>query len=153
MKKIGKYITVAVLSVCLFCLSAIPSFAYTEGYFRYEITDGVLTITEYFGREEEATVQNMIAGTPVSVIGENVFNEEEDVIIDITLAAEDKPTTAEDGAIAEAGDNAPAPENSPEAPAEKAPNNNTLLCVIIYAVAVIAVAAVGIIVFVKRKKK
>ncbi|MGN0578823.1 MAG: hypothetical protein ACI4J4_09390 [Ruminiclostridium sp.] len=152
MKKIGKYITAAVLAVCLFCMTAIPSFAYTEGYFRYEITDGVLTITEYFGREEEVTVQNMIAGTPVSVIGENVFHEEEDVIIDITPAGEDKPT-AEDGAITEAGDNAPAPENSSEAPAEKAPNNNTLLCVIIYAVAVIAVAAVGIIVFVKRKKK
>ncbi len=128
MKKIGKYITAAVLAVCLFCLSAIPSFAYTEGYFRYEITDGVLTITEYFGREE-------------------------DVIIDITLAAEDKPTAAEDGAITEAGDNAPAPENSPEAPAEKPQNNNMLVSVIIYTVAVIAVAAVAIIVFAKRKKK
>ncbi len=319
MKKIGKYITAAVLAVCLFCLSAIPSFAYTEGYFRYEITDGVLTITEYFGREEEVTVPNMIAGKPVSVIGENVFpegcgvkrvnlpdtimkvhansfagsitvvynsnittttttaapqtetapgivttpqntatkpvvtsagnadnspvitetriengavyieevtegeenddepedigeggmEEDEDVIIDITPAdtsvpdyiviapgtetvseavttkpaedvgavsasseksgeaaattddngeaaatssAEDKPATAEDGAIAEPGDNAPAPENSAEDPAEKPQNNNMLVSVIIYTVAVIAVAAVAIIVLAKRKK-
>ena len=316
MKKIGKYITAAILSVCLFCLSAIPVFAYTEGYFRYEITDGVLTITEYFGREEEVTVPNMIAGKPVSVIGENVFpegcgvkrvnlpdtimkvhansfagsitvvynsnittttttaapqtgtspgivttpqntgtnpvvtsagnaenspvvtetrtengavyieevtededepedigeggmEEDEDVIIDITptdtsvpdyiviapgtgtvseavttkpaedvgavsasseksgeaaattddngeaaatSSAEDKPATAEDGAIAEPGDNAPAPENSAEAPAEKPQNNSTLLYVIIYAVAAIAVVAVVIIVLVKRKK-
>ena len=46
MKKIAKYITAAVLAVWLFCFSAIPALAYTEGYFRYEITDGVLTITE-----------------------------------------------------------------------------------------------------------
>ena len=75
MRKTIKYIMAAVLAVCLFCLSAIPAFAYTEGYFRYEITDGVLTITEYFGREESVTVPNMIAGTPVSIIGENVFPE------------------------------------------------------------------------------
>ena len=318
MKKTIKYITAAVLSVCLFCLSTIPAFAYTEGYFRYEITDGVLTITEYFGREEDVTVPNMIAGTPVSIIGENVFpegcgvkrvnlpdtimkvhansfaggiavvynsnittttttaapqtgtapgivttqqntgtnpavtsagnadnspvitetrtengavyieeedgedeieedigeggmEEDEDVIIDITpaetsvpdyieivpgtgtvseavttkpavtdegaistsanengeaaattdetggatatSAAENKPATAEDVAITEAGDNAPATENSPEASADKPQNNSTLLYVIIYAAAAIAVAAVVIIVLVKRKKK
>ena len=69
-----------------------------------------------------------------------------------TSAGEDKPTTAEDGAIAEPGDNAPAPENSAEAPAEKPQNNSTLLYVIIYAVAAIAVVAVVIIVLVKRNK-
>ncbi|MGN0656482.1 MAG: hypothetical protein ACI4KR_06795 [Ruminiclostridium sp.] len=316
MKKIAKHITAAILSVCLFCMTAISALAYTEGYFRYEITDGVLTITEYFGREEDVTVPNMIAGTPVSVIGENVFpegcgvkrvnlpdtimkvhansfaggitvvynsnittttttaapqtgttteivttpqntgtnpavtsagnadnspvitetrtengavyieevtededepedigeggmEEDEDVIIDITpadtsvpdyiviapgtgtvsetattkpaateesaastsanengeaaaatdetgeaatTAGEDKPT-AEDGAIAEPGDNAPATENSPESSADKLQNNSTLVSVIIYAVAAIAVAAVVIIVLVKRKKK
>lgn len=73
MKKIAKYITAAVLAVCLFCMTAISAAAYTEGYFRYEVTDGVITITEYFGREENVTVPNMIAGTPVSIIGENVF--------------------------------------------------------------------------------
>lgn len=73
MKKIARYITAAVLAACLFCMTAISTFAYTEGYFRYEITDGVLTITEYFGREENVTVPNMIAGTPVSVIGSGVF--------------------------------------------------------------------------------
>ena len=75
MKKITKYITAAALAVWLFCLTAISANAYTEGYFRYEVTDGVITITEYFGREENVTVPNMIAGTPVSVIGENVFPE------------------------------------------------------------------------------
>ncbi|MGN0657205.1 MAG: hypothetical protein ACI4KR_10470 [Ruminiclostridium sp.] len=312
MKKISKYIISAILSVCLFCFSAISALAYTEGYFRYEITDGVLTITEYFGREENVTVPNMIAGTPVSVIGENVFpegcgvkrvnlpdtimkvhsnsfagsitvvyesniiattttaapqtgtapeivttpqntggnstvtsgssatskssaenapvitgtriengavyieedtdgedeiedigeggmEEDENLIIEITpsetstpsyiefvpgagtvseavttksavtegetagasvdengeattTVAEDKPVTAEDGAIAEPVDNTPAPENSAEAPAEKAQDNNMLTSVIIYAVAVVAVAVVGIIIFVKRKK-
>ena len=317
MKKIAKYITAAVLAVCLFCLSAIPAFAYTEGYFRYEITDGVLTITEYFGREESVTVPNMIAGKPVSIIGENVFpegcgvkqvnlpdtimkvydnsfgssiavvynsnittttttaapdtgtaheivstpqntgtnpavtsaasrenapiitetrtengavyieevtedeeepeeigeggmEEDEDVIIDITPvetsvpdyiviapgtgtvsealttkpavtaegtastsanengetgavtdesgegeatpAPDSKPTEA-DGAITEAGDNVPANENSPEATADKPAVSNTLLCVIIYAVAVIAVAAVVLIVLARRKQK
>lgn len=314
MKKIEKYITAAILSVCLFFMTAIPVFAYTEGYFRYEITDGVITITEYFGREEEVTVPNMIAGTPVSVIGENVFpegcgvkrvnlpdtimkvhsnsfagsitvvynsnittttttaapqtgtapeivttqqntganptttsvvsadnspvitetrtengavyieedtvdedepedigeggmEEDEDVIIDITpadtsvpdyiviapgtgtvseasttkplddigavstsanasgeaaaatdetgeaaaTAPEDKPTAAEEK-ITEPGDNAPATENSPEASADKPQNNNMLVSVIIYTVAVIAVAAVVIIVLAKRKK-
>ncbi|MGN0619658.1 MAG: hypothetical protein ACI4J7_11625 [Ruminiclostridium sp.] len=73
MKKIAKYITAAVLAVCLLCMTAISALAYTEGYFRYEVTDGVITITEYFGREENVTVPNMIAGTPVSIIGENVF--------------------------------------------------------------------------------
>lgn len=73
MKKIVKYITVAVLVVWLLCMTAISALAYTEGCFRYEVTDGVITITEYFGREENVTVPNMIAGTPVSIIGENVF--------------------------------------------------------------------------------
>lgn len=73
MKKIAKYITAAVLAVSLFCMTAISALAYTEGYFRYEVTDGVITITEYFGREENVAVPNMIAGTPVSIIGENVF--------------------------------------------------------------------------------
>ncbi len=316
MIKIARYITAAVLAACLLCMTAISALAYTEGCFRYEVTDGVITITEYFGREENVTVPSMIAGTPVSIIGENVFpdgcgvkqvnlpdtimqvqdnsfgasvnvvyatipeqtttaapvpvepivtepsvsentgaapvmpytsaadivttrtddgavyiveetaednteelaedigeggmEEDEDVIIDITpadtsvpdyiviapgtgtvseasttkplddigavstsanengeaaavtddngeavatSAGEDKPTTAEDGAIAEAGDNAPATENSPEASAEKPQNNSTLLYVIIYAAAAIAVAAVVIIVLIKRKKK
>ena len=73
MKKIAKYITAAVLAACLLCMTAISALAYTEGCFRYEVTDGVITITEYFGREENVTVPSMIAGTPVSIIGENVF--------------------------------------------------------------------------------
>lgn len=73
MKKIVKYITAAVLMVWLLCMTAISALAYTEGCFRYEVTDGVITITEYFGREENVTVPSMIAGTPVSIIGENVF--------------------------------------------------------------------------------
>ena len=73
MKKIAKYITAAVLAAYLLCMTAIPALAYTEGCFRYEVTDGVITITEYFGREENVTVPSMIAGTPVSIIGENVF--------------------------------------------------------------------------------
>ena len=68
-----------------------------------------------------------------------------------TSASEDKPTATE-GENTEAGENAPANENNPEASAEKPQGSNTLLYVMIYVGAVIAVAAVAIVVLVKRKK-
>ena len=69
-----------------------------------------------------------------------------------TSASEDKPTATE-GENTEAGENAPANENNPEASAEKPQGSNTLLYVMIYVGAVIAVAAVVLIVLSRRRKK
>ena len=80
MKRIIKSCTV--LIVCL-ALCSIPCFAqtYTEGAFYYELEGESITITGYFGREEEITVPETIAGYPVNVIGSGAFANSESVKI------------------------------------------------------------------------
>lgn len=49
--------------------------AYSEGYFKYDIEDGSVIITEYFGKSEEVTVPAMIGGYPVNTIAEGAFQD------------------------------------------------------------------------------
>lgn len=71
--------TITVLLSLLLCLSllALPAYAdgetYSEGYFYYTVQDQAITITGYFGREEEVTVPSSIAGAPVSRIASGAF--------------------------------------------------------------------------------
>ncbi len=74
MKRIIKSCTVLIVCLALF---NIPCFAqtYTEGAFYYELEGESITITGYFGREEEITVPETIAGYPVNTIGSGAFAE------------------------------------------------------------------------------
>ena len=58
------------------CGTSITAFAateYVDGYLRYIVEDGSVTITGYNGRESEVTVPSKIAGTPVNTIGAGAF--------------------------------------------------------------------------------
>lgn len=69
---------ISIMLVMLLC--SIPVFgasAYTEGFFEYQIEDDSVTITDYFGKESEVTVPNMIAGNPVSKIAKGAFYNKE----------------------------------------------------------------------------
>lgn len=63
-----------VLIICI-VLICTPCFAqtYTEGAFYYELEGESITITGYFGREEEIYVPEIIAGYPVNGIGDGAF--------------------------------------------------------------------------------
>ncbi|MGN0606863.1 MAG: leucine-rich repeat protein, partial [Oscillospiraceae bacterium] len=55
---------------------AMTASAYTEGYFRYEVSEdgGCNYITEYFGREETVTVPSIIVSKPVYSIKSGTFS-------------------------------------------------------------------------------
>jgi len=63
---------VFLLLCILFALCAAAE-QYSEGYFLYTVTDDSVTITGYFGREENVQVPSTIAGLPVNTIGEGAF--------------------------------------------------------------------------------
>lgn len=53
--------------------------AYTEGYFHYMVEENAVTITEYFGSQNEVTVPSMIAQYPVAKISSGVFADHKNV--------------------------------------------------------------------------
>lgn len=91
------------------------------------------------------------ASTEAQAVMLFMSDEKQDLPFGETAAALMEATKSEDK-ITEPVDNAPAPEISSEASSDKPQGSNTLLYVIIYAVAVIAVAAVAIIVLAKQKR-
>jgi len=72
-----------IFSVACLAVLCIPCYAqtYTEGAFYYEIEGESITITGYFGREEEIVVPETIAGYPVNRIGSGAFSKTENVKI------------------------------------------------------------------------
>ncbi|MCD8118268.1 MAG: hypothetical protein LUE29_02025 [Lachnospiraceae bacterium] len=62
----------------LIAVSAQHAFAattYTERYFKYEVEDGGVVITGYFGTASEVTVPAQIAGNPVYKIASGAFSD------------------------------------------------------------------------------
>ncbi len=77
MKKI-----ISLVMACVFAFAlSVTAFAetYTNGYFQYTVEDNSVTITKYFGSEENVTVPNMIAGNPVNTIAAGAFRDNEAV--------------------------------------------------------------------------
>ena len=48
---------------------------YVDGYLRYTVAEGSVTITGYNGRESEVTVPSSIAGVPVNTIASGAFQD------------------------------------------------------------------------------
>ncbi len=65
------FVSLFVLFGCPLTVSA--SQIYSEGYFQYRVEEEGVVICGYFGKEAEVTVPPMIAGNPVSVIGQGAF--------------------------------------------------------------------------------
>lgn len=61
------------LLICLGSITMSVSAEYTEGYFKYEMTDNSITIVSYFGSEEEVVIPDHISGLPVTNIESGTF--------------------------------------------------------------------------------
>lgn len=75
-KSVNKIVFVLLLGICM-CGITIKAFAateYVDGYLRYMVADGSVTITGYNGRESEVTVPSKIAGVPVNTIAAGAFS-------------------------------------------------------------------------------
>lgn len=75
-KSVNKIVFVLLLGICM-CGITIKAFAateYVDGYLRYTVADGSVTITGYNGRESEVTVPSKIAGVPVNTIAAGAFS-------------------------------------------------------------------------------
>lgn len=71
---------------------------YTEGALYYTVANDSITITGYFGRDEEVTVPAMIAGTPVNTIASGAFTGNKYLK---TLKLPDTISKIENGSIGE----------------------------------------------------
>lgn len=67
-----------ILTICIsFCSMTITAFAtteYVDGYLRYTVEDGSVTIIGYNGKESEVTIPSKIAGVPVNTIASGAFS-------------------------------------------------------------------------------
>lgn len=72
-RKIAIILVSVALAISLMPVSAMAKESYTEGNFYYELGEGCIIITGYFGRDEEAVVPDSIAGYPVSEIAKGAF--------------------------------------------------------------------------------
>ncbi len=121
----------AILFALMLILAITPAtFAtvYSEGYFKYTISDESITITEYFGKEETVTVPAMIAGIPVNTIASGAFSGSgirelnlPDTITDIESGAIDA------GVVINYNSNLPSggqTQPSPDPPAQDNPQPN-----------------------------
>lgn len=63
------------LCLCLFqtIMTAYAVTEYVDGYFRYTLEDGSVTITGYNGGTSEVTIPSKIAGNPVNTIASGAF--------------------------------------------------------------------------------
>ncbi len=68
------------LLICLGSITMSVSAEYTEGYFKYEMTDNSITIVSYFGSEGEVVIPDHIAGLPVTKIESGAFNGNKSMI-------------------------------------------------------------------------
>ena len=75
-KRAKKILFVLLLCFCMCGITMTASAAteYVDGYLRYTVEDGSVTITGYNGRESEVTVPSKIAGVPVNSIAEGAFS-------------------------------------------------------------------------------
>ncbi len=66
-----------ILSILMIAVLVVPGLSvkadYSEGYFHYRMDSGSVTITDYFGREKEATIPKAIGGYPVNAIASGAF--------------------------------------------------------------------------------
>uniref|UniRef100_UPI004056DEEA hypothetical protein n=1 Tax=Agathobacter sp. TaxID=2021311 RepID=UPI004056DEEA len=67
-----------ILTICIsLCSVNVTAFAmkeYVDGYLRYTVEDGSVTITGYNGKESEVTIPSKIAGVPVNTIASGAFS-------------------------------------------------------------------------------
>ena len=70
-----RFLTVVMLVLLLVSFLSFSALAarYTEGYFYYDLVDGGIVITGYFGKENTVRLPNQIAGYPVSSIAAGAF--------------------------------------------------------------------------------
>ena len=73
MKKYLSILLSVLLLTALLCTTAYASDIYDQGYFKYRLEDGGVTIVLYFGNESVVEVPNQISGTPVSKIAAGAF--------------------------------------------------------------------------------
>ncbi len=96
-KKQIKALTGLLLAAVLCFAMRAPAYAdYIQGYFRYTVSDGSVTITAYTGDESAVTVPDMIAGNPVGTIAAGAFAESTDVV---TVYLPETVTAVEPGAF------------------------------------------------------
>lgn len=77
--------------------TALAETVYTESALNYTITDESITITGYFGKDEEVTIPASIAGIPVNTVAKGAFADSSYVK---TVNLPDTITTVEEGAFA-----------------------------------------------------
>ena len=96
MKKLIPLLLALVMALSLTAVAS-ASTVYTEGALYYTIADESITITGYFGRDEEVTVPASIAGIPVNTIAKGAFTGSSAArVVDLP----DTITTVEEGAFA-----------------------------------------------------
>lgn len=74
-KKLKRFFMIFTVCVSIFAvnMTAFAATEYVNGYLRYTVEDGSVTITGYNGREIEVTVPAKIAGVPVNTIASGAF--------------------------------------------------------------------------------
>ena len=77
--------------------TALAETVYTESALNYTIADESITITGYFGKDEEVTIPASIAGIPVNTVAKGAFADSSYVK---TVNLPDTITTVEEGAFA-----------------------------------------------------
>ena len=75
MKKLKRYISILIICLSFYVghMTAYAATEYVDGYLRYTVEDGSVTITGYNGRESEVTIPAKIAGVPVNTIASGAF--------------------------------------------------------------------------------
>lgn len=78
-KRTSLALTALAVMLCLLCAAGLhtaaadPAKTYTEGTLRYTFNGSTITITGYFGTDEEVTIPSVIAGYAVSEIASGAF--------------------------------------------------------------------------------
>ena len=86
------------LGMCGISINAHAATEYVEGYLRYTVEDGSVTIAGYNGGESEVTIPSKIAGVPVNTIASGAFSNAS-AVKKINLP--DTIMTIEEGAFAQ----------------------------------------------------
>lgn len=96
LKKLFLILTICI-SFCSLNLIAFAATEYVDGYLRYTVEDGSVTITGYNGKESEVTIPSKIAGVPVNTIAKGAFSNSTKVT---KVNLPDTIMTIEEGAFA-----------------------------------------------------
>ena len=97
-RKLKQWFLIFAVCISLFSANMVVFAAteYVDGYLRYTVAEGSVTITGYNGNESEVTVPAQIAGTPVNTIATGAFHDSSTVT---KVNLPDTIMTVEEGAF------------------------------------------------------